>query len=396
MDDPFAGVPVRLCVDRWLADHLLAPAGKLAARERPDRAVLLAPTADLPDDSSGAIVRDAVFTDEDRAHLIFARVGLLRKAKWDIGRTITIGFYPDAPAGVPSRIMTILEESSEVMNLRWRQVPVDRAEYRVGFQRGNGLWSLIGSQCLMMTSGPTCNLGDVNWSDPRDLVRCARHEIVGHGSGALHAQQLPSYAQLVDLDEPAIINYYMQSQGWSYEEAQAQFAKVAAADIEEGLATATSIMAYEVNPHFDRRGVGIPFNWDWDDADRAQFARSYPQAGPVLPPVPDQDPPSGVPALPWGKVVVLPYRGGVVRARLTATGPLAFALRIQEAAAGTPVLDLISRGNPPVRVPPAVRPRGDVTRFEAQLAAGGTYEAQIGFNGPAPTEIRVVASKLKG
>lgn len=384
------GIPMRFCVDQYLPDHLHETAGKLASSERPADAILMDPTFDIPE----GVFRSAEFTPEDQSRLLFQRMGLLRKAKWEPGRTIAIGFTSDAPPGIPSRIMAILEESSQVLNLHWRQVSVSQAEYRVAFQRGAGLWSMIGSQSLMVRDRPTCNLGDINWGDPRDLVRCVRHEIVGHGTGCLHAQSLESYSQIIDLDLPAILAYYQQSQGWTYEQAKAQFDKVSRAEVEEGLQTRTSIMAYEIPPQFDRKGRGIPFNWDWDEADREQFRRSYPGSGPADPPDGDGPPPGpGQPLrLPWRKVMEVAFpAGGVVILRVRAPAATNLTVRIQELAAGTPTVDVV--GSATVRLKPTSGSRRDVVRFIGRLGGPGDYDLLVRFQGPAPDSFKIVAER---
>jgi serralysin len=389
--DPFADIPVRLCVDQFLPDHLHEAAGREAVRECPRQAVLLRPEDVVSD-------RDLRSVDQPE-RLVYQRLGLLRKAKWEPGRTIAIGFHPDAPQGVPSRIMAILEESSQVLNLAWRQVPVEKAEYRVAFVRGNGLWSTIGTQCLMVRGQPTCNLGDVNWADPRDLVRCVRHEITGHGTGALHAQSLESYSQIVDLDLPAILQYYMQSQGWSYQQAAAQFEKVASAEVEEGLQSRTSIMAYEIARRFDRRDVGVPLNWDWDATDKAQFRKSYPGADGLIPaphpttPTPDAD----APILTWGRPLVLPFApGGVARAVYRADQTTRAVVRVLEAASGSPLLDVIPTGGTAVRVQPQPGTDADgfLTSFAFTLVAPAVGELHVSFRGPAPHVLAIKADRV--
>jgi hypothetical protein len=275
--------PVRLCVDKFLPNHLLKSAGRIASKERPEDSVCL-----RPENLIGTTKE--IRSIEDESSIIFQKMGVLRSAKWERGRTINIGFYDDAPRGIPSTVMSILEEGTQYGNLNWRQVPVNTAEYRVSFIKGKGLWSYIGNQSLSIIQGATCNLGDTNWNDPRDIRRVVIHEIWGHGSGCLHAQSLPSYSQIIDLDEEAIIRYYMSSQGWSYEQAKQQWVKVSQAEIESSLReTRTSIMAYEVNKQFDRRRIGIPFNWEWDEEDKKQYGVVYGTGQVVKPPPPAVD-----------------------------------------------------------------------------------------------------------
>lgn len=392
----FDGIPVRLCVDQFLPEHLHEVAGKLAASERPRDSVLMDPALFLPGNN---VFQNAAMGPADVSSLVFQRMGLLRKAKWEPGRTISIGFYPGAPRGVESRIMQILEESSEVLYLNWRQVPVNQAEYRVAFKAGNGLWSMIGNQSLMVQGQPTCNLGDVNWSDPRDLIRCVRHEIVGHGTGCLHAQSLETYSDIVDLDLPAILTYYQRSQGWDYATAKAQFDKTANAEVEQGLQTRTSVMAYEINPQFDRNGIGVPFNWDWDLEDMAQFRRSYPRPAqpspPPLPPPVSPDPPqpiSQAKLLKWRRVETVPYQaGGVSRFRITAPAETDLTVRVQDLAAGTPLLDLV--GGKTVSLQPMPGDRSDVVKFLGHLSAAGDYELLVRFTGVAPRAFNIIAEK---
>lgn len=365
-----SSAPLRLCVDRFLLEPQHELAGYLACRERPRDALLMDPGSLLPPGTDRDLLPPA-----EASRLVMARMGLLRRARWEVGRTVAIGFYAGAPQGVPSRIMAILESCAAHGDLHWRQVPVNQAEVRVAFVRGNGLWSNIGNQGLLVRSGPTCNLGDVDWSNLRDLARCVYHELSpGHAAGTLHAQQLPSYSDLVDLDEPAIINYLMRSQGWSREQAQAQYDKVRQAEIEGGRASRTSIMAYEVPPQFDRRGVGIPFNWEPDATDWEDFGTFYPlKVSRPDPAPPGDDATPLTPAVPAAVTWVegIPEH---LAFTLNAAGPVDLRFGREGRPNGLTVA-VRAGGNSPVALTPREAPDG--TLVATFFGSTGDYEAIV-------------------
>lgn len=391
----WADIPLRMCVDRVLPTELHGIAGKIAVAERPRDALLLRPEDFLPPDLLNQM--------DHPEQVLYQRLGVDRRALWEPGRTISIGFYPDAPAGTPSQIMTILEQNCQHGNLSFRQVPVDQAELRIGFRVGGGLWHYIGSQSLTIRQGPTGNLGDIQWSNPQDIYRVVSHEICpGHACGAEHAVTLPDAGNFVRLNKPAIIAYYQRTQGWSYEQAAFQFELPPGTQILGGAGSRDSIMWYEIPPQFTTDGVGIPFNWKPDATDWEGFSKFYPgrdtpvtTPGPSPPPTPT--PPVGPPPvnpaeqLTWGRIVRQAYQpAGVHMFWFQVSRETNATLKVQDLEPqGNPFVDIIPSGSTPVRLVPQPGHRDDVVLFPFHLQGAGRYTLMVQFRGTPPSDFKV-------
>ncbi|WP_224995731.1 M12 family metallopeptidase [Cesiribacter sp. SM1] len=128
----------------------------------------------------------------------FERASLIRlnNDKWVNGTVIHYFFFKTPPLAGSEREMEVVREAFRIwkglgIGLQFEEVfDMSEAEVRIGFMKGNGSWSYVGTQVLNIGQGDrTMNFG---WDITREgEISTALHEI-GHTLGFPHEHQNPN------------------------------------------------------------------------------------------------------------------------------------------------------------------------------------------------------------
>ncbi|KAI0478129.1 hypothetical protein F4859DRAFT_520984 [Xylaria cf. heliscus] len=146
---------------------------------------------------------------EDRLHL-----GAVKSKMWPVGHTLKIKLIGGSDK-IRQKVEEYAREWTRYANIKMAFLAGDageeEAEVRVTFEKG-GSWSVVGSDCLARTHGPTMNFGWFADDTPDyEIARTVYHEF-GHALGCVHEHQNP--VQGIQWDEPKVYDYYAQSMGW--------------------------------------------------------------------------------------------------------------------------------------------------------------------------------------
>lgn len=164
-----------------------------------------------------------------------------------------------------------------LVNLSFEQVTTGASDVRVRFDRGQGHWSVLGTDSRSIPSNAqTMNLdlmAGILGDKRAEWDRVVIHEVL-HAIGLEHEHQSPAAAALV-WNKPAVYAYYARTQGWSAQQVDFQVINRSRATAIIGSAwDAKSIMEYPIPPGLANVVVG------WNDkltsGDLAVLQRIYP------------------------------------------------------------------------------------------------------------------------
>jgi hypothetical protein len=195
---------IKSCTVVPVPDEKFVDAAIAAVQENPDNA----PIRDLPGGVApgpGGVFRMAVLTQK----------------RWQPGRTLKVKFQGGEPQ-VRERLIPFARQWEEHANIRLDFVGEDEAaEIRVAFRQGDGSWSYLGTDALVIGADrPTMNYG---WLDPGDpdaeYSRVVLHEF-GHALACIHEHMHPDGG--IPWDLPKVYAYYQATQGWSPAEVDRQ------------------------------------------------------------------------------------------------------------------------------------------------------------------------------
>lgn len=203
------------------------------------------------------------------------RAALLKAAKWDKGDLIRIRFL-GGERTVQDRVETVAKELAKLANLNFDFVEKAPAEIRVAFEKGNGSWSYLGTQCKEISEPrPTMNFG---WLTPQsseqELRSVVLHEF-GHAIGLIHEHQNP--LEGIDWNKPAVIaDLSGPPNNWSPETIENNMFKkydpdvVVATDLDPN-----SIMMYPIPRSWTHGGPEVGFNSELSEMDRDMIRETY-------------------------------------------------------------------------------------------------------------------------
>lgn len=244
---------IHMCTDVALPDELLAEANLVALEENPANAA--------PPDPSKPL-----------------EIAVVKAKLWSPGRTLRIRFL-DGDLVVQQKVAQVAQKWTQVANLHFDFGNHPQAEIRISF-KGPGSWSQIGTDALVITDQrqPTINLG---WLTAKSLDqeynRVVLHEF-GHALGAIHEHNSP--ASGIPWNEPVVIAYYKQTNGW--DEAKTRLNVLSKYNASETNFTEfdpNSIMLYPVPIELTLNGYTIPWsNAQLSPKDKAFMTQMYPKS----------------------------------------------------------------------------------------------------------------------
>ena len=165
------------------------------------------------------------------------RAAFVKTKLWNQNETITISFVSDATPSVPKTTTAALEKVSDSgkmdplqktvtpstdikkmikkvvderiqplvnLNLLWIDDP-EQAMVRIGFNKAEGSWSMVGTDCKKQKTGKTMNFG---WFDIGTTI----HEF-GHMLGMIHEHQNPK-GEEIEWNVPEVYKWANSTQGW--------------------------------------------------------------------------------------------------------------------------------------------------------------------------------------
>lgn len=207
----------------------------------------------------------------------YQRLGVFVDKHWEAGQVLPVSFVPGTPRSLIVKLMTMANETGWPGNLKYRDVPVwDQGEIRIAFVPNEGSYSMIGTDCRAVPlHEKTMNLGWINLqTDDREVFRTFVHEL-GHSRGYPHNQSLPNFN--LPLRREYMIQWYMQTQGWSRQDAEAQFEQIAASQLQFSPTNdLESLMQYPIPDQFVTTGHGVPMNFVLSAEDKRFDLQVYP------------------------------------------------------------------------------------------------------------------------
>lgn len=199
--------------------------------------------------------------------------------RWPVGATITVAFLDGTPEQ-RARVQPHFHEWCEYANLKFIFILNKfNADVRVSFRGGEGSWSVVGVDALLVPKEePTMVLGWITPdTDEREVRRVTLHE-VGHVLSFEHELESPGEGG-PEYDEDAIIAFYAKPpHNWTPEETRRQvLEKLSPVGLHFSKFDRHSIMAYAVPKQFVKEGYdGVPWNECLSETDKRIAREAYP------------------------------------------------------------------------------------------------------------------------
>ncbi|KAJ9613329.1 hypothetical protein H2200_003271 [Cladophialophora chaetospira] len=209
-----------------------------------------------------------------------SRLALQRTAFWRPGRVLRVKFLDAASDRVKEKVMLNAKKWEAFANIGLKFVDSGDAEIRIAFDKTDGSWSYVGTQCERIPAGrPTMNFGwfDDNTRDD-EFARTTIHEF-GHALGCVHEHQTAlSRLKWDTANKQKVYDYFLKNSGWSPQEVDAQVLNptYSASDIEATAFDDKSIMLYAFPNDLFADKKGTSMNCELSDTDKEFIARVYP------------------------------------------------------------------------------------------------------------------------
>ncbi len=215
-------------------------------------------------------------------HITPAFLAVERRSWWgDKGKKFGVAFSNGTSHALRERVLARANAWSEFANVEFVHDPVSPI-VRVGFTRGDGHWSYLGTDILGISGRErTMNLELSLRDSDAEFQRVVDHEF-GHTIGCPHEHMRPEL--VARIDRRKAINYFRKTQGWS------------AADVEQQVLTPISekslfgtehsdeesIMCYMLPGEITTDGKPIRGGYRINANDAAFIATIYPKAPPTI------------------------------------------------------------------------------------------------------------------
>ncbi|KAF8153384.1 hypothetical protein B0H34DRAFT_103561 [Crassisporium funariophilum] len=219
-----------------------------------------------------------------------SRLGALRAIltnadrMWDNGKTITYCFVKPLGTRIQQqKVKDIVQEWQTYVNIKFKFVSGRNATIRIAFDEDEGSWSYIAKDIeTIPPRQPTMNYGWVS-SDPAvsDEDRGVILHEFGHTLGYLHEHQSSRRSEKITLDEEAVLEFYMRTQGWTAEDVRQQILNVYNDNEVSSFSSIdlTSIMMYFMPAEMNIEKIAVPPNNALSQLDKAYGFINYPFMG---------------------------------------------------------------------------------------------------------------------
>ncbi len=194
-------VPVRICFERIIPDHL-------------------DPEAHVRRSLRGAMLGASPAATSGDEVIRVARMAVMLSKKWAPGTVLRCRFLDGSPT-MRKKVKAVALGWEKTVNLKLKFVSSGPADIRISFYADSGSWSAVGRDALNTSyfplHQPTMNFG---WlrddTDDAEYSRVVLHEF-GHAFGCLHEHQSPKFARI--WNRTAVMKYFQGPPNfWSPEE----------------------------------------------------------------------------------------------------------------------------------------------------------------------------------
>jgi len=191
---------------------------------------------------------------------------------WD-KMDLSVTFLGGSPA-LQKRVMHEAKEWEKHCGIRFHFGSKPDSDLRVAFQC-NGHWSYVGRDNRgIALNKATMNLQLTDWTEAAEVRRVVLHEF-GHAIGLEHEHQHPEGE--IKWNEPKVIAYYTQTQGW--EEKETRFQVLRRSNSSNYLSTGVdskSIMMYPIPAALTLDGYTTKWNLVLTQRDQQWVREAYP------------------------------------------------------------------------------------------------------------------------
>lgn len=219
------------------------------------------------------------------ANVTPAYLAVERRSWWgDQGKKFGVAFSRGTSAAMIARVLGEANKWGEFANVEFYH-DSNSPLVRIGFNRGDGHWSYLGSDILGIPANErTMNLELSMRDSDAEFERVVVHEF-GHTIGCPHEHMRSEL--VARLDRKKTIRYFQQTQGWSASDVEQQVLTPLSEKSLFGTehADAESIMCYQLPGEITKDGKPIRGGDRINANDAAFIATIYPKpsAPPVIP-----------------------------------------------------------------------------------------------------------------